>query len=111
MISIEKEGPDKLVKQSFPLRFGKYSEIKTPDFEFCFNLNGEIKSIRGFKLTGPIRQNNLSGRSEMIGFIILLVTKAAMMGLFPGWGSIICPVCLIPATRYGKSDIFPIPSS
>ncbi len=42
MISIEKEGPDKLVKQSFPLRFGEYSEIKTRDFEFCFNLNGEI---------------------------------------------------------------------
>jgi len=24
MISVEKAGPDKLVKQSFPLRFGKY---------------------------------------------------------------------------------------
>ena len=53
MISIEKDGPDKLVKQSFPLRFGKYSEIKTPDFEFCFNLNGEIKSIRGLKSNWP----------------------------------------------------------
>ena len=53
MISIEKEGPDKLVKQTFPLRFGKYSEIRTPDFEFCFNLNGEIKSIRGLKPDWP----------------------------------------------------------
>jgi hypothetical protein len=53
MISVEKCGPDKLVKQSFPLRFGKYSEIKTPDFEFCFNLNGEIKSIRGLKPNWP----------------------------------------------------------
>lgn len=53
MISVEKAGPDKLVKQSFPLRFGKYSEIKTPDFEFCFNLNGEIKSIRGLKPDWP----------------------------------------------------------
>jgi hypothetical protein len=93
MITIEKDGPDKLVKQSFPLRFGKYSEIKTLDFEFCFNLNGEIKSIRGLKLTGPIRQSNLNVQPEMIGSIILLVIKAAMMGLFPGWGSIICLVC------------------
>ncbi len=53
MISVEKSGPDKLVKQTFPLRFGKYSEIKTSDYEFCFNLNGEIKSIRGLKSDWP----------------------------------------------------------
>jgi Radical SAM superfamily len=52
-ISIEKDGPDKLVKQTFPLRVGKYSEIRTPDFEFCFNLNGEIKTIRGLKTDWP----------------------------------------------------------
>ena len=49
MINIEKDGPDKFVKQTFPLRFGKYSELKTSDFEFCFKLNGEIKSVRGFR--------------------------------------------------------------
>jgi radical SAM superfamily enzyme YgiQ (UPF0313 family) len=53
MINVEKDGPDKLVKQTFPLRYGKYSEIRTPDFEFCFNLNGEIKSIRGLKPDWP----------------------------------------------------------
>ncbi len=53
MISVEKCGTDRLIKQSFPLRFGKYSEIRTPDFEFCFNLNGEIKSIRGLKPDWP----------------------------------------------------------
>ncbi len=53
MISVEKSGPDRLVKQTFPLRFGKYSEIRTPDYEFCFNLNGEIKSIRGLKPDWP----------------------------------------------------------
>ena len=53
LMNVEKDGPDKLVKQTFPLRFGKYSEIRTPDFEFCFNLNGEIKSIRGLKPDWP----------------------------------------------------------
>jgi len=53
MISVEKNGPEKRLKQTFPLRFGKYSEIRTPDFEFCFNLNGEIKSIRGLKPDWP----------------------------------------------------------
>ena len=53
MISVEKQGPDKRVKQTFPLRFGRYSEIRTPNFEFCFNLNGEIKSIRGLNPDWP----------------------------------------------------------
>lgn len=53
LISLEKQGPDKLVKESFPLRFGNYSEIRTSDFEFCFNLNGEIKTIRGLRPDWP----------------------------------------------------------
>ncbi|MCJ8501652.1 radical SAM protein [Desulfatitalea alkaliphila] len=53
IINAKKSGLDKFVKQSVPLRFGKYSEIKTSDFEFCFNLNGEIKSIRGIKPDWP----------------------------------------------------------
>ncbi len=52
-ISVEKKGPEKRLKQTFPLRFGRYSEIRTRDFEFCFNLNGEIKSIRGLTPDWP----------------------------------------------------------
>lgn len=46
-IIIEKQGTKHNLKQSFPLRRGNYSQISTKDFEFCFNLNGEIKFIRG----------------------------------------------------------------
>ncbi|MBU2431259.1 MAG: radical SAM protein, partial [Proteobacteria bacterium] len=53
MISVEKSGPDRLLKQSFPLRSGRYSQIKTRNFEFCFNLNGEIKFIRGLTPDWP----------------------------------------------------------
>ena len=53
MISVTKTGPEKIVKKILPFRFGKYSEIKTSDFEFCFNLNGEIKSIRGLRPNWP----------------------------------------------------------
>lgn len=35
------------------MRVGRYSEIRTQDFEFCFNLNGEIKTIRGLKSDWP----------------------------------------------------------
>ena len=52
-IAIEKQAPATITKASFPLRYGSYSEIKTTDFEFRFNLNGEIKFIRGLNLNWP----------------------------------------------------------
>lgn len=52
-INVEKQGPSKITKASFPLRYGKYSEIKTPEYEFRFNLNGEIKFIRGLNVNWP----------------------------------------------------------
>jgi len=53
MISVEKKGRDPLAKQTFPRRTYQYSEIKTPGFEFCFNMNGEIRSIRGLTPDWP----------------------------------------------------------
>ena len=53
LISVEKHGSAKISKASFPLRYGKYSEIKTSEYEFRFNLNGEIKFIRGLNVNWP----------------------------------------------------------
>ena len=52
-IGVEKQGPTSIAKARFPLRYGKYSEIRTSDYEFLFNLNGEIKFIRGFNAKWP----------------------------------------------------------
>ena len=52
-ISVEKQGPNSIAKATFPLRYGKYSEIRTSDYEFLFNLNGEIKFIRGLNANWP----------------------------------------------------------
>lgn len=53
MISVEKKGKGPLAKQTFPRRPWQYSEIRTPGFEFCFNMNGEIISIRGLTPDWP----------------------------------------------------------
>ncbi len=53
VVIVEKQGPHKIRKASFPMRYGKYSEIKTPEHEFLFNLNGEIKFIRGLTPNWP----------------------------------------------------------
>ena len=52
-ISVEKQGPARVKKARLPLRHGKYSEIRTSDYEFMFNLNGEIKFIRGLNSKWP----------------------------------------------------------
>lgn len=48
--NLEKEFPGEVIRGKFPLRYGKGSEIRTPDYEFWFNLNGEIKFIRGLDI-------------------------------------------------------------
>ena len=47
IITLDKEGSREFSKVSFPIRYGCFSEIKTPDTIFQFNLNGEIKYIQG----------------------------------------------------------------
>jgi len=47
IITVDKEGSKEFSKVSFPVRYGHFSEIKTPDYIFQFNLNGEIKYIQG----------------------------------------------------------------
>ena len=46
-INPEKHGLQAKAKPGFDLRYGKYSEIITPTYEFAFNPNGEIKFIKG----------------------------------------------------------------
>jgi hypothetical protein len=52
-VIVEKQGPTKISKASFPMRYGTYSEIRTPEYEFRFNLNGEIKFVRGLTADWP----------------------------------------------------------
>jgi hypothetical protein len=47
IVTLNKEGLKEFPKVSFPVRHGRFSEIKTPEYIFQFNLNGEIKYIQG----------------------------------------------------------------
>ena len=46
-IVLEKRGSSEFSKVSYPIRYGHFTEIKVPDYILEFNLNGEIKYIRG----------------------------------------------------------------
>ena len=53
IITLHKEGSREYQKVSFPIRYGLFSEIRTPEYLFQFNLNGEIKFIQGLTQTWP----------------------------------------------------------
>ncbi len=55
-ITLNKEGARQFTKVSFPIRYGRFSEIKTPDYIFQFNLNGEIKFIEGIDRSWPANE-------------------------------------------------------
>ena len=46
-IILDKTGSVEFGKVSYPIRYGRFSEIKTPDHIFQYNLNGEIKYLQG----------------------------------------------------------------
>jgi hypothetical protein len=52
-ITLGKQGANRYTKASYPVRYGKYCEIKTAKYLFAYNLNGEIKTIRGLNSNWP----------------------------------------------------------
>jgi radical SAM superfamily enzyme YgiQ (UPF0313 family) len=46
-------GADRFTKASYPIRYGRWAEIRTPDYLFQFNLNGEIRHICGLNGNWP----------------------------------------------------------
>ena len=52
-IVLDQEGAHEFLKVSYPIRYGRFSEIRTPDHIFQFNLNGEIKYLQGRPQSSP----------------------------------------------------------
>jgi hypothetical protein len=46
-ITLDKEGSREYAKVSYPIRYGRFSEIRSPECVLQYNLNGEIKYIQG----------------------------------------------------------------
>lgn len=52
-ITLDKQGAYRYTKASYPVRYGRYCEIKSPEHLYQFNLNGEIKYIQGVTRNWP----------------------------------------------------------
>jgi hypothetical protein len=46
-LTINKEGSDRYSKVSYPARYGRYAELRHPDYLCHFNLLGEIRYLQG----------------------------------------------------------------
>jgi len=52
-VTIDWQGAERFTKASYPVRYGRFCEIKTAQYLFEYNLNGEIKTIRGLGPNWP----------------------------------------------------------
>lgn len=52
-ITLDKEGSRQYTKVSYPARYGRFVEIRHPEYLYQFNLRGEIKHIQGLLSTWP----------------------------------------------------------
>jgi len=52
-ITLDKEGSREYAKVSYPIRYGRFSEIRSPEYVLQYNLNGEIKCIQGRTQSWP----------------------------------------------------------
>jgi len=52
-VTLDKKGANRYTKASYPVRNGRFCEIKTAEYLFEYNLNGEIKTIRGLNSNWP----------------------------------------------------------
>ena len=52
-ITLNKQGANRFTKTSYPVRYGRFAELETSEYLFEYNLNGEIKTIRGLNPNWP----------------------------------------------------------
>lgn len=109
-ISVEKKGPGLLAKATFPRRYGRYSEIKTAEYEFVFNLNGEIKFIRGTNVDWPHPAEQLK-RTDGNDWVYYTVgDKSSDKGLISWTGEYYLPCLPYPGNAVWEVNYFSNPS-
>jgi hypothetical protein len=53
IITLDKKAAHEYSKVSYPLRYGRFAEVRTSEYIYQFNLNGEIKFISGLGKNWP----------------------------------------------------------
>lgn len=102
-ITLEKYGAREYTKVSYPLRYGRFSEIKTPEYVFQFNLNGEIKFIEGRTATWPDHSEWLK-RTCTNDWVYY--STGGYSGVFDAFGEYYLPCLSYPSNMVNSIDPF-----
>ncbi len=102
-ITIGKEGANEFSKVSYPLRYGVYSEIKTPGHIFHFNLKGEIKFITGRDEIWPDPSEWLK---RSAGNDWIYYSTGGYSGVYDSFGEYYQPCLSYPSNSINVSDPF-----
>ncbi|MBW1764195.1 MAG: radical SAM protein [Deltaproteobacteria bacterium] len=102
-ITLNKEGSREFSKVSYPIRYGLYSEIKTPHYIFQFNLNGEIKFIQGLGQTWPDPSEWLK---RTVGNDWVYYSTGGYSGVYDSFGEYYLPCPSYPSNALTVGDPF-----
>jgi hypothetical protein len=105
-ITVDRPGADRFAKVSYPIRYGRFAEIQTPDYIFQFNLNGEIKYIRGLNGNWPHRAEWLK-RTD--GNDWIYYSTGGYRGVFSVLGEYYRPCLPYPSNSIWEYDPFADP--
>jgi radical SAM superfamily enzyme YgiQ (UPF0313 family) len=97
-ITIDKKGSPYYSKISYPLRFGKFTEIESKDYIFLFNQKNEIKIIQGKNSTWS---NSNEWLKRTTGGDFLYYSSAGYKGTFSFIGEY-----YLPCFSYSDNPIF-----
>jgi hypothetical protein len=107
IITMNKEGSREFSKVSFPIRYGLFSEIRTPEYLFQFNLNGEIKFIQGLTQTWPHPAEWLK---RTVGNDWVYYSAGDYKGIYDFFGEYYFPYLSYPSNPIMDGDPFNDPS-
>jgi hypothetical protein len=102
-VTLNKEGSKAFAKVNYPIRYGRYGEIETDDHIFQFNLNGEIKYIRGKNADWP---NPIEWLKRTAGNDWTYYFSGGYNGLFDTFGEYYIPLLSYPSNSILISNPF-----
>ncbi len=103
IITLHKEGSREFSKVSFPMRYGLFSEVRTPEYLFQFNLNGEIKFIQGVTRTWPHPAEWLK---RTVGNDWVYYSAGDYKGIYDYFGEYYFPYLSYPSNSIMEGDPF-----
>jgi hypothetical protein len=102
-IILNKEGAHEFSKVSYPLRYGRYSEIQIPGYTFQFNLNGEIKFITSREKDWPDPSEYLK---RTVSNDWIYYSTGGYSGVHDSFGEYYMPCLSYPSNAINLDDPF-----